>query len=1387
MRAFHRSWRASRWVMVLSFVFIVLGSSWIEPAWPAGDAWDSPPFSLTPAVLSSAAMSIPAPAGSDYIILLDESKYIIAEDGSYTHSSYRIFRILTSAGAKSWTTVQSSWRIWIEEKPQIQARVITPDGIAHMLDPKTIDEAPMDDEQPDIFTDLRIVRAPYPAIDAGSIVEEEVVVKGKKSLLSNGFVQSDYFGNSVPTNRARIVIDAPVGLPVQYQTRLMDSVKPGRLESGGRVKLVFEGGPLDAFKKSEPFLPPDIPRWPEVIFSTGKSWQDVASQYNQILDQQIRVAEVQSFVSRAKTAGKNRYDTIAALLALIQDEVRYTEVEFGDASWIPRNPAETLQRKYGDCKDKAALLVTMLRSVGIPAHLALLSTSRTHETLPGLPGLGQFNHAIVFVPGSPEIWIDVTADFSRVGKLPTVDQGRLALIVRPETVGLVKTPESVSKDNLEIETREFFLQEMGPARIIETTESFGSIEERYRSYYADLDPKEAENQFREYGRGNYLAKEQSQGTFSLPRDFSVPFRIRIEMPKASRGVTDGAEAVVAIFISRIADHLPYLGNGNEESPTDADGNADAAKKKAAQRAGELLLPEPFVTECRYKIVPPPGFKARPLPESTRTEIGPALLTREYATGTDGAITAVFRFDMKKRRLAPKEADALMAGLRELRKEESVLVSFDQVGESLLQEGKIRQALGEFRRLSSMHPDEALHYTQIARALLAAGLGEAAREEARRGVQLEPKSAVAFATLGEVLEHDLIGRRLVQGMDREGAIAARRKSVELDPDNEYHKANLAILLEHDNRGERYKSAKGLKEAVEIYESLGDKLNESPMENNLYYALLWSGQYEDLKKKLKDSGKSQEKTALMLVAIAATEGPPVAIKRAASLESAEEARRAALRTAGDTLIQMRMYPQGAELLKAGARGVATAATDLSRAALFEKVQRREELKHSDSEPQSVFYRFMDLLLGPEIKGKDLANLVSRFSMEHADIKKGMETFRKLGQIMRAGLMQSGISMDVLADLMFSYVEFHIEGDDSTGYIMSAQFLGEKNPNLYIVKEENRYVIIGVDDSFEDIGKLILELVKTGETQKARAWLDRTREILKPAGGDDPLYGDVFPRLWTKGQEARPEQMRLAGAALVSKDDKLGISIPILMEARNALPTSSLQTTIDMALYKAFAAAKKWEDAYSVSLRLFAASPTSKTAYIALTQSQMQTKRWKDCEQSADNRLKELPDDLDALRVLRGVAELRSDWKKSALIDKRIVASGKAAASDYNNQAWDTLFDGSVGEEALKVAQKAAMLGKNNNSYSLHTLASIHAELGNTTEAREIVLHAMQIEGLEEPDSAYWYVFARIAEQFDEREAALHVYKKVTAPEDRDVVPDDVINLAQKRVRILQGLGK
>ena len=61
-------------------------------------------------------------------------------------------------------------------------------------------------------------------------------------------------------------------------------------------------------------------------------------------------------------------------------------------------PSEVIQRHYGDCKDKANLLVAMLRAAGIKANLALLDVGPGPDVSTALPGISLFDHAIVYVP-----------------------------------------------------------------------------------------------------------------------------------------------------------------------------------------------------------------------------------------------------------------------------------------------------------------------------------------------------------------------------------------------------------------------------------------------------------------------------------------------------------------------------------------------------------------------------------------------------------------------------------------------------------------------------------------------------------------------------------------------------------------------------------------------------------------------------------------------------------------------------------------------------------------------------------------------------------------------------------------------------------------------------
>ena len=109
--------------------------------------------------------------------------------------------------------------------------------------------------------------------------------------------------------------------------------------------------------------------------------------------------------------------------------------------------------------------------------------------------------------GGEDLWIDATAEYARVGVLPTQDANRLALVIRDGTRGLVRTPALRSADNRQIETREFFLSEYGPARVIETTETHGTIEGEYRTWYAGADTKARLDDLKAYTRDTYRAKQ----------------------------------------------------------------------------------------------------------------------------------------------------------------------------------------------------------------------------------------------------------------------------------------------------------------------------------------------------------------------------------------------------------------------------------------------------------------------------------------------------------------------------------------------------------------------------------------------------------------------------------------------------------------------------------------------------------------------------------------------------------------------------------------------------------------------------------------------------------------------------------------------------------------
>src|SRR6185436_15673077 len=471
----------------------------------------------------------------------------------------------------------------------------------------------------------------------------------------------------------------------------------------------------------------------------------------------------------------NKLDYVSKIVERLHKEVRDTGVEFGAARLIPEYPSETLRRRFGDCKDKSTLLVAALRASGIDAYLALLSAGDDQDVEPELPGLGLFDHAIVFVPGlganGADLWIDATAEYARVGSLPAQDASRNALVIRTGTAALARTPALHSADNRQVETRDFFLAEYGPSRVVETTETYGTVEGEYRSWYAGADTKERLTQLKNYTRDAYRAKELLDYSHTASNDFSKPYSMSIEMQDAPVGYTDLETAAVGINVANITARLP------EYFDSRVDGTADESAD--ADRKADVVF-EPFVTEWRYHIQPPPGFQPRALPANSVVELGPARLISEFNVTADGAVHANWRFDTMKGRYTIAEADALVAALRDLNRAETQLIAFDQVGVALRADGNFKGALQANEALVAKYPRKAVHRLRSASALLEAGLGARAQREALAATRLEPKSSLAWKTYGWTLQHDAVGRRFGEGFDRPAALAAYQKARELAP-------------------------------------------------------------------------------------------------------------------------------------------------------------------------------------------------------------------------------------------------------------------------------------------------------------------------------------------------------------------------------------------------------------------------------------------------------------------------------------------------------------------------------------------------------------------------------------------------------------------------------
>ena len=1318
---------------------------------------------------------------ADVVVLLEETKEMFAADAKL-HQTYRlIFAVQNQQGVDDWSTVQENWEPWHEKRPVFEARIITPDGAIHQLDPRTVTDGPAKQGASDTFSDARVVKCPLPALVPGAVVEEQITTDETQPAFAAGSLKRVFFGRmSTRVVASVLTVDYPNSVPLQYEARKLPALKVEKTSTADRTHIQFRMDGLDPLASLPPLLPSSVVYWPSIVLSTGESWPAVARAYNALVEAKLAGTKIGKFADQAVAGKTDREAKISALLRALQKQVRYTGIEFSEAAIIPVKPDEAWEHKYGDCKDKATLLVAMLRAEGIPAYVALLSTGPGMDVDEKHAGFGLFDHAIVYVPGvaagERSLWIDATDQFGQLGALPSADQGRMALVISDDCKGLTKTAELHAGDSTYMETREFFLPEIGPAKVVEISEATGNADSYQRAEYGFQETPDSKKNLTDYMHREYIGKGAVEISHPGGDDFSRPFQLRLELPDGKRGLVDETGAYVYIDLSAIANRLPSA----------LTKSLDPAEKE--ERKEDYELPEAFVTNWHYRIHLPAGYQMKGLPDVVDRDLGPAHFSAHYRTSS-GLVEADYAFTLDHRVISAEQGTSLRKAVNEFRNQSNVQLVFLPQGRVYLQGGKVSEGLAAFDSACKKNPAAALPHVQYAMALIEEGMGEAARAQALTATKLDPKLVSAWRTQGFVLLNDLIGRQFSPGFDFAGAEQSLRKALALDSKDTTAERNLAILLEYDANGQRYVSKPRLEEAIKVYRGMGDDLQSEGLTNNLLYALAYAGHFAEVKTETGKLAPSQVPTALRLVAISQLDSSAAAIAEGESLLGNSSVRSASLETASLILLTMQKYEAAADLLTAAANGSKNASELTARAALYRKIKPFDIHSLRPDSPEHAVMLFTLSAFSPDVSLADFTSLLStdtRAFYSPAELKLSAGRVRDSS---RSYVARSGISARAFTDLIASLIQTKADPNGTDGARVHLTSLGSKPQSSYVTREGGSFKILEFEDSISPVAYHAFRLAAAGSDEahlaSARQFLDWLRESVKPAGGDDPLASAPFSHLWTKGQKGTQAEIEVAAASLALSQHAAPEMLPVLQRALSAKTQMSPDGALESAYVRTAiqvdeAAAAKAEP---VARKLTETFPSSAEAAALYMQVLMKQNKLAEAENAAIMFTKAAEGDEPAVtNWLINCYEAEKRFKDSAALALKLSSGEKATAMSYNLMGWDAVLAHAVPPETLEAVQHAATSNAN-NAPLLHTLAMMYAEVGKGREARSMAAQAMANWGLTEPNSEIWLIYGRIAEDYGLTEEARSAYRKVEPPTYKALIPDSTsFAIAQERLKLL-----
>lgn len=238
---------------------------------------------------------------------------------------------------------------------------------------------------------------------------------------------------------------------------------------------------------------------PGMQVTTYADWQSVSrsmAPHYDITDTIAPGSELAKEVAAIKDLSDDPLDQMAGALTLVQEQVSYLLDGLNGGNYLPQMPAETWEKRFGDCKAKSVLLHAILQELGLTSEVVLVRT-RAGDALPDLaPMPGNFDHMIVRAEVNGEtFWLDGTMTGTRRDTMYSVPRFFYALPLREEGADLVEMEERplLSPDRSVKLTLDHSAGILVPALFDVTVEYRGAMGSQWRAVAEQTDMEQQEN------------------------------------------------------------------------------------------------------------------------------------------------------------------------------------------------------------------------------------------------------------------------------------------------------------------------------------------------------------------------------------------------------------------------------------------------------------------------------------------------------------------------------------------------------------------------------------------------------------------------------------------------------------------------------------------------------------------------------------------------------------------------------------------------------------------------------------------------------------------------------------------------------------------------------